>query len=160
MQEKNKKEVVKFWQTFRKNEPLIVMSFKPAMIGVFTNEEALENALNKKSITSVYTPLNEVKKGVLSSLTKNELCKMTTGCGIAAKDIKTLTHLFIDIDVVGLQEDGKKRNATKEEHEEARQVAINAKAFLSNAGFPSPILVDSANGFHLLYPNLLLNHHN
>lgn len=151
MKEKNQHETVKFWQTFRKDEPLVVMSFKPALIGVFTNEEALQNALNIKSITSVYTPLNEVKKDVLSSLPKNELGKMTTGCGISAKDIKTLSHLFVDIDVVGLQDDGKKRNATEDEHEEARQVALNAKTFLSNAGFPSPILIDSANGFHLLY---------
>lgn len=151
MKKFNIDELLKAGKLLTPNQPLIVMSFRPSLIGVFTNEDALQNALNKKSITSVYTPLNEVKKDVLESLPKNEFGKMKSGCGISGKDIKHLSHFFVDVDVVGLQNNGAKRNATEEEHEEARKVAFKAKEFLLNAGFPNPILIDSANGYHLLY---------
>lgn len=38
MKTTNRNEVVNAWQVFFKDEPLVVMSFKPARIGVFTKE--------------------------------------------------------------------------------------------------------------------------
>lgn len=127
------------------------MSFKPALIGVFTEEEYLDRALNKKGINAVYTPLNKVKKEILEKLPTNELAVMKSGGGVSAKDIKELTYFFVDIDVVGLQNDGTKRNATDKEHEEANLVAEKAREFLRKMRFPEPIVIDSANGFHLVY---------
>lgn len=152
MKLKNRNELAKAWDVLRKDKPLVVMSFKPALIGVFTDKECLDSALNKKAIKSVYTPLNKVKKASLEKLPVNEFDVMTSGGGISAKDIKELSYFFVDIDVVGLQQDGKKRNATDEEHEEARDVAMRAKEFLVKMNFPEPIMVDSGNGYHLLFP--------
>lgn len=151
MRESNRNELMKGWDLLRKDEPLVVMSFKPAMIGVFTDKESLDTALNQKRIKVVYTPLNKVKKVSLEKLPVNEFGRMQTGGGISAKDIKELNYFFVDIDVVGLQKNGVKRNATDEEHEEAKNVAMRAKEFLINMNFPQPIVIDSANGYHLVY---------
>lgn len=151
MKTTNRNEVVNAWQVFFKDEPLVVMSFKPARIGVFTKKDALDNALKSKQIKTVYTTLNKVKKDSLQQLPINKMDPMKSGGGISAKDINKLSYFFVDIDVVGLQVGGSKRNATDDEHDEAGIVALHAKEFLADMKFPAPILIDSGNGFHLLY---------
>src|SRR5262249_18956664 len=41
--------------------------------------------------------------------------------------------------------------ATEEEHEQARALALAVRDYLDAQGWPAPLLVDSGNGFHLLY---------
>ena len=58
--------------------------------------------------------------------------------------------LFLDIDPVkadGHEDD----SATDEEHEQARECTLEIHAFLGEQDWPAPVVVDSGNGFYLLY---------
>lgn len=148
-----RKEVIKFYQIINHDEPVAVMSFRPPLIGVFTNQDALDSALKKKELNTVYTTTNTVKRESLKKLPRNKFATMTSNNSISANDIKEFRYFFVDIDVVGLREnDDRKRNATDEEHAEAEEVAKHVRKFLDEKGFPNPIFIDSGNGFHLLYP--------
>lgn len=57
-----RKEVIKFYQIINHDEPVAVMSFRPPLIGVFTNQDALDSALKKKELNTVYTTTNTVKR--------------------------------------------------------------------------------------------------
>lgn len=152
-----KKEQINQVKTFSRkcvgSDKFIIMTLHPSRIGVFTEEAALETELNKKEIQQAYTVLNSVREERLKRLPVNQLRAMKPAEGISATDIQKYQFMFVDIDVAGLrQDDGKKRNSTEKEHQEAFQVARKAKGILTNWGFPEPLVIDSANGYHLIYP--------
>lgn len=152
MKEAQINETIKFLKNVLKEEKPTILTFNPPRIGVFTEEATLRKVLNKKGIQRAYTVLNPVYEESLRRLPVNRLCAMGSAEGISAGDIQKYQFLFGDIDVVGLkQADGQKRNSTEEEHQEAFQVAQRAKKFLADCGFPEPAVIDSANGYHLLY---------
>lgn len=151
MKKEQIQELMNAWKAYFPEESLVLMTFNPAKIGIFTEEAALEAALRKRSVQMVYSVVNRPKDECLASLPQNQLVRMEKGAGISSKDIGEYRYFFVDVDVLNLQIGGKKRNATEEEHEKARKTAFEAKAFLKEKGFPDPILTDSGNGFHLLY---------
>lgn len=60
-------------------------------------------------------------------------------------------HLLL-VDVDPVRADGHGKNcATGAEQEQARRVVLAILAWLASCGFPRPVLIDSGNGFHLLY---------
>jgi hypothetical protein len=66
------------------------------------------------------------------------------------KDVLKRRWLFIDIDPIkaeGFDDDC----ATDEEHEQTRQAAEVVRDHLAGLGWPAPMLVDSGNGWYLLY---------
>lgn len=65
-------------------------------------------------------------------------------------DVVRRRWFLIDIDRFKTPEN-KTLSATGEEHEAARALAQEVWKFLTYQGWPSPLLVDSGNGFHLLY---------
>lgn len=67
-----RKEVIKFYQIINHDEPVAVMSFRPPLIGVFTNQDALDSALKKKELNTVYTTTNTVKRESLKKLPRNK----------------------------------------------------------------------------------------
>lgn len=99
-----RKEVIKFYQIINHDEPVAVMSFRPPLIGVFTNQDALDSALKKKELNTVYTTTNTVKRESLKKLPRNKFATMTSNNSISANDIKEFRYFFVDIDVVGLRE--------------------------------------------------------
>jgi len=116
------------------------------------SSEALGTVLRRKSIQRAYTVLNKVSEEALGRLPSNRLTKMTKGLGIKNEDITEYRFFFIDIDVVGLNvEEGEKQNASDTQHDCARKVARRVKEYLASLGFPDPVVIDSANGFHVLY---------
>ena len=62
-------------------------------------------------------------------------------------DITRRVWLLIDLDPVR----SAGTNSTDEEKQSAREQAEAARQFLSGRGWPSPLLADSGNGWHLLY---------
>ena len=146
-----REQVKKYFKNIIEGEPIVVMTFDPPQAGVFNSEQALDKALNKKSIQKAYTVLNELKEEVYDRLALNELAPTKKGQGISAKDISYYRFFLVDLDVVGLQVGGAKRNATDDEHAKALKVAESVEKFLTTMNFPKPILIDSGNGYHLLY---------
>jgi hypothetical protein len=71
-----------------------------------------------------------------------------TGRAAADGDVVSRRWLLVDIDP---ERDGTV-SATDAEKEQAREVALAVKAWLHEQGFPEPVLADSGNGWHLLYP--------
>lgn len=141
------------WDVFVQEEGLVVMTFKPAYIGIFTDKKALASEITRINASQVYTVLQIVKKAKLKMLPKNVLEKMNQGTGIATQDISQYRYLFVDVDVKGLRgEDGIKRNASREEHREAKVVVEEIIDFLVNKeSFPYPMVLSSANGYHLVW---------
>lgn len=148
---KRREQVKKFFKNINEGEPIVVMTFDPPQAGVFDSEDALDKALNKKTIQKAYTVLNELKGEAYDRLSVNKLAPIKKGQGISAEDISYYRFFLVDLDVVGLQVDGAKRNATDDEHAKALKVAEFVEKFLTTMNFPKPILIDSGNGYHLLY---------
>ena len=147
----NRREVIRYYHKIVEKEPIVVMTFDPPQAGVFDSEVALDKALNKKTIQKAYTVLNELKEEAYDRLSVNKLAPTKKGQGISAKDISYYRFFLVDLDVVGLQVGGAKRNATDDEHAKALKVAESVEKFLTTMNFPKPILIDSGNGYHLLY---------
>ena len=151
MKKEQKNEVKRFYQEIGEEKQIVLLTFDRPRVGVFDSEEAIDIALNKKSIQKVYTVLNELKEEAFDRLPQNELKLIKKGEGISATDINYYKYFLIDLDVVGLRTERGKRNATDDEHAEALNVARKVEEFLKTMNFPEPILIDSANGYHLLY---------
>jgi len=65
-------------------------------------------------------------------------------------DMVSRWWLLIDVDPIRTSGDPKD-NATDEEKEHARKVLEKVRAYLASLGWPAPVLIDSGNGWHLLY---------
>ena len=64
------------------------------------------------------------------------------------KDVERRTYLFIDADcerVSGI-------SSTNEEKRKSREKVLEIREYLSTQGWPEPVVCDSGNGYHLLYP--------
>ena len=90
-----RKEVIKFYQIINHDEPVAVMSFRPPLIGVFTNQDALDSALKKKELNTVYTTTNTVKRESLKKLPRNKFATMTSNNSISANDIKEFRYFLL-----------------------------------------------------------------
>lgn len=140
------------YQKMFAGEPCVLMTFQPPLIGVFNSPEALNEVLRKKRIQKAYMVLNKTSEEALERLPSNRLTKMSKGLGIKNEDITEYRFFFIDIDVVGLREEsGEKQNASDIQHDCAREVSRQVKEYLGGLGFPDPVIIDSGNGFHVLY---------
>ena len=69
----------------------------------------------------------------------------------SAKDILKRRWLFIDVDRVKSEAD-KNDSATDAEKDATAEVMQSVAGYLSNCGWPAPIVSDSGNGFGLFYP--------
>jgi hypothetical protein len=65
-------------------------------------------------------------------------------------DVASRRWLFIDIDPIK-PEENKDDSATDEEHENARVLAYDVQVYLGEREWPAPIVIDSGNGWYLLY---------
>lgn len=85
--------------------------------------------------TGLYYALNPVPAGL--------------GHSLKAADVLARRWLLVDVDRnKAVQPDDP---ATDAEHEAARELALAVLDYLSDEGWPAPLLVDSGNGWHLLY---------
>jgi hypothetical protein len=96
----------------------------------------------------VYITLNKLPEQI-ASRRYNRIERMKgRDASTSDKDVERRTHLFIDNDckrVSGI-------SSTDEEKEKARRQAREIRDYLGEQGWPDPIVGDSGNGHHLLYP--------
>jgi hypothetical protein len=71
------------------------------------------------------------------------------GHNLKSADVLKRRWLFIDVD--RNKAHAPDDSATDAEHEDARALALSIRDYLDAQGWPAPVLVDSGNGFHLLY---------
>jgi len=101
-----------------------------------------------QSVQGIYATLNEVNSSLLSR--RSNRIKMRLGkkdATTADADIIRRRWLPIDIDPVRISG----VSSTDEEHQVAIDRAGIIGCFLTEWGFPEPIVADSGNGAHLLY---------
>lgn len=95
----------------------------------------------------IYAPFNEMKDGAGS---KTQFGSIQIGGRLSTtsdNEIAVRRYFFIDID----PERPTDTNATDEQKTLAWQKCVQVRTFLRNEGFNEPVVVDSANGYHLYY---------
>ena len=118
--------------------------------GFFNDHAKMAHAaanLSDLGSSGVYFTLNPLKTTV-SSNPRNRVTPATRGSLTKDIDVERSKWLLVDID----PERPAKGGATDDEKALAGQVAFAVLSFLSKQGWPEPILGDSGNGYHLLYP--------
>ena len=118
--------------------------------GYFTDvETAIKSItpLDKMQIYQVYFTVNNIHPGCSSREQFNRFLPVK-GTATSKNDIMRRVFLPIDIDVQrpsGI-------SSTEEEKEYAHRKAADVYRFLSECGFPEPVVCDSSSGYHLYYP--------
>jgi hypothetical protein len=116
--------------------------------GYFDDHAKLAAALAERngSGPGVYTTLNPVKRALLARAANR--VKIKARVATADDDIERRRWLLIDCDPRRPSE----ISSSDSEHEAALQLALLIRTILWEAGWPEPVLADSGNGAHLLYP--------
>nr|WP_319538170.1 hypothetical protein [uncultured Methanospirillum sp.] len=116
-----------------------------------THEKAAEDILLLEQdlrISGIYLTLNEVNPVLLARRSNRIKTRLTRSEATTAdSDIVRRRWLPIDIDPVRISG----VSSSDSEHESAISLANTIRSWLSDAGWPEPILADSGNGAHLLY---------
>ena len=113
--------------------------------GWFRDTEKAANLAVQIGAEGIYTTLNPCTDGLLARA--NQRLKANVD-RTADSHIVRIKNLLIDIDPVrpaGI-------SSTNEEHEDALRIAQCVKAHLTTEGWPEPLVGDSGNGAHLIYP--------
>ena len=122
---------------------------KPSTVaGYFSDLDKAAKAaadLDKRKAAGVYIVLNKINPA-LSARSPNQLTENLTPL---AGDNDILRRQWFPIDFDPQRPTG--ISSTEDEHCAAEDTARNCTAWLQSLGWPSPILADSGNGFHLLY---------
>ncbi len=75
-----------------------------------------------------------------------------SGKGGSAREKDTLARCWLPVDLDPVKPDANKDNpATDEEHRLVAEAAQEMTDQLAERGWPLPVLIDSGNGYHLLY---------
>ena len=123
---------------------------KRIVAGWFNDPVMAANLAVQINAEGIYTTLNPCTDGLLARA--NQRLKANVD-RTADNHIEQIKNLLIDIDPVrpgGI-------SSTDQEHEAALQMAKCVKAYLTTEGWPEPLVGDSGNGAHLIYPLDLTN---
>jgi hypothetical protein len=116
--------------------------------GYFDNPDDSIKAISTiRFAMGIYLTLHPCTPDILHRA-KNKLVEQRKDSSTADKNITRLKWFPIDCDperVSGI-------SSTDEEHEKALAMCRKIREALGALGWPDPILADSGNGFHLLYP--------
>jgi len=118
--------------------------------GYFDNHEELVKAAAKHDERGhdVFITLNKLPEEI-ASRRYNRVDRMKgRDASTSDKDVERRTYLFIDADcerVSGI-------SSTDEEKTRVREKVLEIRDHLRGQGWPEPIVCDSGNGYHLLYP--------
>jgi len=113
--------------------------------GWFRDTEIAANLAVQIEAEGIYTTLNPCTDGLLARA--NQRLKANVD-RTADSHIERIRNLLIDIDP--LRPTG--ISSTDQEHENALRIAQCVKAHLTTEGWPEPLVGDSGNGAHLIYP--------
>lgn len=140
-------QIYQWWHVFKNNGNLVeirCIGEKITFSGYYKNIENLLRDVNEHDDCNVYFTVNPIEESCYGrpqceTMMRNP--KNTT----ADSEIKGRSWLFIDFDC----EKVTNVNSTDEEKEYAHKKALDVYQFLKQEGFNEPIVVDSANGYHM-----------
>jgi len=118
---------------------------KPIVAGWFKDLEMAANLATRNEAEGVYTTLNRCNEALLARA--NQRLKANVD-RTADGHIEQIKNLLVDIDPI--RPAG--TSTTVQEHESALEMAQIIRADLKNQGWPEPLVGDSGNGGHLIYP--------
>ena len=147
----NEAIIRQWYDIFKDNHELVeIRILDPATrktySGYFTDIETLLEAIKPYDKSAIYFTLNVIDYACYSREQRDRIStkvKSTTSDG----EIIERKWCLIDVDC----EKPSDTNSSDEEKELAKSVVNNVYKFLRDEGFESPVVCDSANGFHLLY---------
>ncbi|HWQ64574.1 MAG TPA: hypothetical protein VN429_09180 [Methanospirillum sp.] len=126
--------------------------------GYYDNfQTAATDLLNRetdKHVTGIYATLNEVNPALLArraNRIKYRLGKKDS----STADADIIRRRWLPIDIDPVRPSGV--SSSEEEHASALSLAETISSFLSGLNWPEPLVADSGNGAHLLYPIELPN---
>lgn len=103
---------------------------------------------------AIYFVLNDFPADLLSWSANKFRVVRSGDHTVADKHISHRTHILIDIDPKRLSKEGIELadvSSTNEEKEKAKQKLNEILEYLSSLGWPEPMIVDSGNGYHLIF---------
>ena len=100
-------------------------------------------------VTGIYVTLNEVNP-VLLARRANRIKTRLSKHDALTTDADILNRWWLPIDIDPIRASGISSSAS--EHTDALVLADSIEKFLTDLGWPQPIIADSGNGAHLLYP--------
>ena len=147
----NEAIIRQWYDIFKDNHELVeIRILDPATrktySGYFTDIETLLEAIKPYDRSAIYFTLNTIDYACYSREQRDRIStkvKSTTSDG----EIIERKWCLVDVDC----EKPSDTNSSDEEKELAKSVVNNVYKFLRDEGFESPVVCDSANGFHLLY---------
>ena len=147
----NEATIRQWYDIFKDNNELVeIRILDPATrktySGYFTDIETLLEAIKPYDRSAIYFTLNTIDYACYSREQRDRIStkvKSTTSDG----EIIERKWCLVDVDC----DKPSDTNSSDEEKELAKSVVNNVYKFLRDEGFESPVVCDSANGFHLLY---------
>lgn len=123
---------------------------KPIVAGWFRDPEQAAKLVVGVKAEGIYTTLNPCSEALLARA--HERLKANVDRTVD-KDIARICNLLIDLDPLGPSG----ISSSEAEHQAALTMARTIKEDLDKKGWPEPLLGDSGNGAHLIYPLELEN---
>lgn len=153
----NEITIRQWYDVFKDNHELVEIRIidpntKKTYSGYFTDIEKILREIKPYNHCNLYFTLNIINDACYSREQHDRISlrpKSTT----SDKEIIARKWCLIDIDC----EKPADTNSSDAEKELAKQVVNNVYKFLRDEGFEQPVICDSANGYHLLYRQAMLN---
>lgn len=149
----NEQEIRKWWDLFHPTGDLTeirIIGAGKTFSGYFTDIETLLADLRRNGGfegMGIYAPFNVLDDAVGGRSQRNQILTKAKLSTTSDTEIIRRRFFFIDID----PERPSDTNATDEQKTLAWAKCIQVRTFLRNEGFNEPVVVDSANGYHLFY---------
>jgi hypothetical protein len=128
-------------------EVRIVGTPQGTISGYFNNEQTLNAATvpYDGKFKAIYVTMNPVKPDLFTRAPN----RFIIGAKITTTDAEIIRRVWLLIDVDPLRKAN--TSSTDAEHQAAFDLAERVRAFLTEQGWPEPLVADSGNGAHLLY---------
>lgn len=153
----NEATIRQWYDVFKNNCELVEIRIldpetKRSYSGYFTDIETLLREIQRFSHCACYFTLNVIDPACYSR-EQHDKISMRPKSTTSDAEIVARQWCLIDVDC----EKPSDTNSTDAEKEAAKQVVNNIYKFLRDEGFESPVICDSANGWHLLYRQAMLS---
>ena len=147
----NEAIIRQWYDIFKDNHELVeIRILDPATrktySGYFTDIETILEAIKPYDRSAIYFTLNVIDYACYS---REQRDRISTKVKSTTSDMEIIERKWCLVDVDC--EKPSDTNSSDEEKELAKSVVNNVYKFLRDEGFESPVVCDSANGFHLLY---------